>query len=233
MKTQQRPPRWKAALQLLLAAGALLLLVGAYVHVQSLTGAALDRVSVFAALIAAVAGALAALAAWRTAKASERAAVRSARTAEDASQALALATKPDPGFNISHFNPGSVTDRTATITLENRSQWPLVDPIVKWSCRGGIQGSRHLTTLPARTTPYGSGFVQKEAPAVLEVKGIDTTQPGTDEVTVEFGTQYGSQRWTVTRGFIYGAPKMNGFGPEPVGQVEPVVRAIDGPTIAR
>lgn len=229
--SQQRVGRgWRATL---LRIFIVLLVLTAFVvlhsYVESLSGDDLQQVSVFAGLIAALAGAIAAAAALLTARASERAAQRSAQTAEDASKALAMATRPDPGFNISRFSPGEVTNGTAEIQLENRSQWPLVDPVITWSCRGGLQGSVPLPTLSARTTPYGSGFVQDPPRAVHEIKDIDTTRPGTDQVTVEFGTQYGPQRWSVTKGWTYGDPDQGQLGPKLVGQLEPVVRQVVTP----
>lgn len=207
--------------------------VGLCLFAGTLGGDDLDRAGVVTAAVAATAGALAAGAAWRTAKLSEQAAKYSALTAENATQALALATRPDPGFNISMFSPGSVSDGTAAITLENRAHWPLVDPVIRWSCRGGVEGALHLSTRPARSTPYGGSFLHAKTPVVHEVTDIDITRPGVDKVTVEFGTQYGPQRWTVTKGFVYGLPKSGGVGPELVDQIEPVVRAIESPSIAR
>lgn len=149
--------------------------------------------------IAAVAGALAAFAALGAAS-------ESSQTARQATEALALALKPDPYIRL---EPGermssAETEQQFTLEIENVSQNPgrLIE--IRWRLRDGTAGSQGPASFGGRTTPVGLGFLHAPGPTItIDLGTCDASKTGTDEVEVAFTDAQGLRRWRRRRWWMY------------------------------
>lgn len=137
--------------------------------------------------VAAVAGAVAAFGALVAAR-------ESRRTAQDATRALALATKPMPEVRMiidpSESQPGLCTMR---IDIENLSVHPLRGGKLEWVLRDGSRGSQSVGEIRGRLTPFGGMLHRAEGvETLLAAAAFDVGIAGVDRVTLDY--------WGNTRG---------------------------------